>query len=82
MQGEDVPEAEAPVTGGGRQATSGARCGPSASAIELAVLDAAHVSDGRVVGVDGRRATVRPVPIDDPRKLRPRSDQRNSTTVD
>lgn len=84
IEGDDVPEAGAPVTEGGdpvgwvRSPTRTPRFGT----IALAVLDAAHASDGRVVEVDGRRATVRPVPIDDPHKLRPRSDPRNPTTAD
>jgi aminomethyltransferase len=83
IQGEEVPEAGTPVTVEGRavgDVRSPART-PRFGAIALAVLDARCADDGGVVQVDGRPATVRPAPIDDPRKLRPRSDPRDPVRV-
>lgn len=83
VEGDEVPEAGAPVTERGEpvgEARSPVRT-PRFGTIALAVVEAGHANDGRVVEVGGGRATVRPVPIDDPEKLRPRSDPRNPTTI-
>jgi len=42
-------------------------------ALALAVVDTAYAEDGTSLQVDGRRVTVRPLPIDDPEKERPRA---------
>jgi aminomethyltransferase len=55
---------------------------PRFGVIALAVLDAGLAHDGEKVEIEGRPATVRPVPVDDPKKLRPRSDPRNPVMID
>lgn len=83
VDGDDVPEAGTQVVVEGRSVgdvRSSVRT-PRFGTIALAVLDAAHAFDGGAVEVGGHAATVRPVPIDDPRKLRPRSDPHHPTTV-
>jgi glycine cleavage system T protein (aminomethyltransferase) len=55
---------------------------PRFGTIALATVDAALARDGEAVDVGDRRAIVRLAPIDDPRKLRPRSDPRKPVTVD
>lgn len=83
IEGDEVPEAGVPVTEGGGPVgeVRSPVWTPRFGTIALAVLDAGHANDGRSVEVDERRATVRPVPIDDPEKLRPRSDPSNPTTI-
>lgn len=83
IEGDEVPEAGVPVTEGGGPVgeVRSPVWTPRFGTIALAVLDAGHANDGRPVEVDERRATVRPVPIDDPEKLRPRSDPSNPTTI-
>ncbi|MEX0755441.1 MAG: aminomethyltransferase family protein [Actinomycetota bacterium] len=49
---------------------------PRFGALALAVVDAASAGDGTTLQVDGQPATVRPLPIDDPGKERPRLDFR------
>ncbi len=83
IEGDDVPEAGTPVMVEGRpvgDVRSPVRT-PRFGTIALAVLEAAHARDGEAVEVGGHAATVRPVPIDDPRKLRPRSDPRSPVRV-
>ena len=46
---------------------------PRFGALALAVVDAGSSKDGTPVQVDGRSATVRPLPLDDPEKERPRA---------
>jgi aminomethyltransferase len=55
---------------------------PRFGSIALGTIDAAIAGDGEAVVVEGRLATVRPAPIDDPGKLRPRSDPRTPVTID
>lgn len=46
---------------------------PRFGALALAVVDTAYAEDGTSLQVDGLPATVRPLPIDDPEKERPRA---------
>jgi aminomethyltransferase len=46
---------------------------PRFGALALAVVDSVYAGDGTSLRVDGRPATARPVPIDDPEKVRPRA---------
>ena len=46
---------------------------PRFGTLALAVVDTAYAEDGTSLQVDGRPATVRPLPIDDPEKERPRA---------
>ncbi|MDP9242310.1 MAG: hypothetical protein M3O84_03945, partial [Actinomycetota bacterium] len=55
---------------------------PRFGTIALAVLDAEAARESEHVEVEGARATVGRVPIDDPGKLRPRSDPRSPVTID
>lgn len=55
---------------------------PRFGSIALGTIDAAIAGDGEAVDVGGRLATVRTTPIDDPGKLRPRSDPRTPVTID
>jgi len=79
FEGEVVPEHGAPVKVEG--ATVGdvrsADTTPRYGALALAVVDAAHAAPGGRVDVDGLEGLVHPVPIDDPKKLRPRCDPRD-----
>ena len=54
---------------------------PRFGPIALAVVTADAAAQGSDVEAGGRRASVRPVPIDDPRKTRPRSDPRHPITI-
>jgi aminomethyltransferase len=82
-EGDDVPEAGARVRRDGadvgdvRSSCRTPRFGPTA----LAVVDTALARNGETTEVGGRPAAVRPVPIDDPKKVRPRSDPRNPVTI-
>jgi aminomethyltransferase len=55
---------------------------PRFGTIALSVLDADAARESEHVDVQGVKATVRHVPIDDPGKLRPRSDPHNPVTID
>lgn len=46
---------------------------PRFGTLALAIVDTAFAGDGTLLQVDGRSATVRPLPIDDPEKERPRA---------
>lgn len=46
---------------------------PRFGVLALAVVETAYAGDGTSLQVDGRPATVRPLPIDDPEKQRPRA---------
>ncbi|MEX0833338.1 MAG: aminomethyltransferase family protein [Actinomycetota bacterium] len=79
FEGEELPEHGAPVSVDG--ATVGdvrsADTTPRFGALALAVVDTAHAVPGGRVDVQGREAVVHLAPIDDPKKLRPRSDPRS-----
>jgi hypothetical protein len=55
---------------------------PRFGALALAVVDASTALDGGRIAVGGSEGLVRDVPIDDPTKLRPRSDPRSPVTID
>jgi glycine cleavage system T protein (aminomethyltransferase) len=55
---------------------------PRYGVLALAVIDAGLASGHEKVEVDGRPATVEAAPIDDPQKVRPRSDLRDPVTID
>lgn len=54
---------------------------PRYGALALAVLETPFAIEGDVLEVEGQRATVRRVPIDDPAKERPRSDPLRPTRI-
>jgi aminomethyltransferase len=84
FDGEDVPAAGSSITSSGAivgDVRSPVRT-PRFGTIALGTVDAALARDGEPIEVDGRRAIVRTAPIDDPRKLRPRSDPRRPVAID
>lgn len=84
LDGVDVPQAGTALTRGAARVgelRSPVRT-PRFGTIALGTVDAALARDGEAVDVGDRPATVRLAPIDDPRKLRPRSDPRKPVTVD
>jgi aminomethyltransferase len=82
IEGDDVPEIEAPVTNGGRSAgmITSTDLSPRYGVLALAVLDTPVAVDGRSLKVDGREATVRPLPMD--AQGRARSDPRNPARIE
>ncbi len=72
---EEVPAPGAAVFGedGSVGAVTSATVTPRFGALALAVVDTVCAEDGLSLLVDGRPATVRPLPIDDPNKERPRA---------
>jgi aminomethyltransferase len=82
--GENAPEPGARVHQGAAHVgdVRSAFRTPRFGSIGLAVLDAETARESEHVEVEGAKATVRHVPIDDPGKLRPRSDPRHPLTID
>lgn len=76
--GEQVPEVGAGLARKGEHVgfVRSAVLSPRFGVIALAVMDRAHIAYGGTVEVGELVATVGPVPIDDPHKLRPRADPR------
>ena len=83
LEGEMAPEHGAPVEIGGTTVgdVRSADTTPRFGALALAVVDAAHAAPGGEVDVGGFTGRVHPLPIDDPEKLRPRSDPRDPVTA-
>ena len=71
--GVPLPGAEVHGEDGVVGAVTSAFVTPRFGALALAVVDTACSQDGISLQVDGRSATVRPLPIDDPNKERPRA---------
>jgi aminomethyltransferase len=84
LEGDRAPEPGTRVTKGGSDVgeVRSAAVTPRFGALALAVLDASTALDGGRVAVGGSEGVVRDVPIDDPTKLRPRSDPRSPVTID
>jgi aminomethyltransferase len=84
LDGDSAPEPGSRVTKGGTDlgAVRSAAVTPRFGALALAVVDAATALEGGRVAVGGSEGVVRDVPIDDPTKLRPRSDPRHPVTID
>ncbi|MEX0990223.1 MAG: aminomethyltransferase family protein [Actinomycetota bacterium] len=84
LEGEVAPHHGAPVNVGGRIVgdVRSADVSPRFGTLALAVVETAHAAPGGRVMVGGSAGRVHPVPIDDPEKLRPRSDPRDPVTVD
>jgi aminomethyltransferase len=85
IEGDVAPEAGTPVTtaaGAAAGVVRSAGVTPRFGPIALAVVTTDAAASGTTVRVGGRRAVVRGVPIDDPDKLRPRSDPRAPLLVD
>jgi glycine cleavage system aminomethyltransferase T len=84
FEGEEVPKAGTKVMkdeaaiGDVRSAESTPRFG----VIALAVVQTEFAVEGESLAVGDRIAIVRGLPIDDPKKERPRSDPRSPVTVD
>lgn len=78
LEGEEVPERGAPVKSGDTIVgdVRSADTTPRFGTLALAVVDAGHSAPGGRLDVGGLPGHVHPVPIDDPEKLRPRSDPR------
>jgi aminomethyltransferase len=84
LEGARAPKSGARVTKSGSdvgEVRSGAVT-PRFGALALAVVDASTALEGGRIAVGGSEGVVRDVPIDDPTKLRPRSDPRNPVTID
>jgi len=81
--GDDIPTPGAPVTKDRAVVgdVSSPQRTPRFGVIALAVVDTPVAKDGETVEVEGRPATVRPAPIDDPQKRRPRADPRAPLTI-
>lgn len=83
FDGDEVPEAGTVVARKGEPAgvIRSAVRSPRFGVIALAVMEREHVAYGGSVDAIELTATVGPVPIDDPQKLRPRADPRSPITV-
>jgi aminomethyltransferase len=84
LDGDRAPESGSSVTRAGTEVgeVRSAAVTPRFGGLALAVVEASTALDGGRVAVAGGEAIVRDVPIDDPTKLRPRSDPRNPVTID
>jgi aminomethyltransferase len=80
LEGDEIPEPGAAVTKDGAAVgdVRSPQRTPRFGVIALSVVDAGVANEGETLGVEGRRAVVRPVPIDDPGKRRPRAGPRPS----
>jgi aminomethyltransferase len=84
LDGDRAPQPGSRVTKDGADMgdVRSAAVTPRFGALALAVIDAATALEGGRVGVGSSEGVVRDVPVDDPTRLRPRSDPRNPVTID
>ncbi len=83
FEGEEPPQAGAPVSRDGAVVgdVRSAEHTPRFGTLGLSVVRSPFAVEGTQLEVEGRAAIVKPLPIDDPKKERPRADPRTPLTV-